>query len=330
MKKVCFYARVKDKSLFNLVGFYAQDIKIFESLGYEVILVNSLKELLFCKADLYYAWWFGYGIFPLIVSKLKGKAFIVSGAVHTQDCGHLKEWPFIKRVLMTFTMKNASKTLFISNVDFNRLSDLKLNNNELVYCSIDIDETLEIPKFENRENIVLTITHLTKENIKRKMLLESIEAFSLIAKDIKDYKYYICGTVGSGLEDVKEKINQLNMNEQIIIKGKISDEEKKVLLLKSKIYLQPSTCEGFGLAIIEAASLGVPVVTNSEPCIKEINENSVEYGDTSAELGHAILRLIKDEKYWNDMQYKGLYKAKKYGFINRLNKFKSILETMEK
>lgn len=28
MKKVCFYARVKDKSLFNLVGFYAQDIKI--------------------------------------------------------------------------------------------------------------------------------------------------------------------------------------------------------------------------------------------------------------------------------------------------------------
>lgn len=49
---------------------------------------------------------------------------------------------------------------------------LKLNNNELVYCSIDIDETLKIPDYENRENIVLTITHLTKENIKRKMLLE--------------------------------------------------------------------------------------------------------------------------------------------------------------
>lgn len=328
MKKVCFYARVKDKSLFNLVGFYAQDIKIFESLGYEVILVNSLKELLFCKADLYYAWWFGYGIFPLIVSKLKGKAFIVTGNIHTQDGGNLKDWFWLKRIAMILTMKYSSRTLFTSYTDMNRIEDLKLSNSEVVYHSV-IENCATIDN-SIRKNIIVTITHLTKENIKRKMLLESIEAFSLIAKDIKDYKYYICGTVGSGLEDVKEKINQLNMNEQIIIKGKISDEEKKDLLLKSKIYLQPSTCEGFGLAIIEAASLGVPVVTNSEPCIKEINEDSVEYGDTPAELGHALLRLIKDEKYWNDTQYKGLDKAKKYSFLNRLNKFKSILESMEK
>lgn len=36
------------------------------------------------------------------------------------------------------------------------------------------------------------------------MLLESIEAFSLIAKDIKDYKYYICGTV-DGFRGCKRK-----------------------------------------------------------------------------------------------------------------------------
>lgn len=69
---------------------------------------------------------FGYGIFPLIVSKLKGKQFIV-----WKSCSYTRLWTskgvaFIKRVLMTFTMKNASKTLFISNVDFNRLNDFKI------------------------------------------------------------------------------------------------------------------------------------------------------------------------------------------------------------
>jgi len=177
---------------------------------------------------------------------------------------------------------------------------------------------------------VITITHLTQENIKRKMLLECIEAFALACQERKNLTYLICGTVGDGLSIVEDTIKEFKMQNHIKILGRVSESEKNDLLQKSKVYLQPSTCEGFGLAILEAENFGLPVVTNREPCIEEINQNSVSYGDSIIELSNEIKKLFTDETHWLEMQKKGLENVQKFGFDKRLSKFKAILTEIGK
>lgn len=52
--------------------------------------------------------------------------------------------------------------------------------------------------------------------------------------------------------------------------GKIPKEMVFDYLKKSDIFLFSSYCEGFGLAVVEALSCGIPVVVSDIPVMKEI------------------------------------------------------------
>ncbi|PJA24545.1 MAG: hypothetical protein COX57_07915 [Alphaproteobacteria bacterium CG_4_10_14_0_2_um_filter_63_37] len=326
--KICFFARVRDKALFEVVEFYKVDIDALRALGHEVVCVNTFGELLRTRCDLYYIWWFGYGVFPTLLAKLKGRPAVMTGAVHTTNCGSLADWPFHKRILMELAMKLADRNLFISNTDFKKLGSFEAPGPEIAYCAVDTkvySPDAEVPKTDT----VVTITHLTKENVARKLLLESIEAFALFSKSHPTYTYQICGSFGDAVEDVRQRSRECGVEDKVVLHGRVSHQDKIAFLRAAKAYLQPSTCEGFGLAILEAKGCGTPVVTSPEPCILEINGDSVIYGQTQQEWAEGLARLADDPSYFEAMRRTGLERLERFTVEARRRQLQRILASLE-
>jgi glycosyltransferase involved in cell wall biosynthesis len=322
-KRVCFFARVPDKKYFDLCEFYANDINIFEKLGYEVILVNRVRDLPF-SADIYYSWFFGWSIFPLLISLLSGKKHIVCGNIHTNNGGGLNDWPFIKKTIMKFVLRKSDASIFTSKTELLRLGQFQPLNPILIYNAYDAK--VYRPSFsKNPEKYILTITHLTKGNIQRKRLFDCIKAFNKLIQKGVNVKYKIAGNIGDGYNDIFDYLNELDLLKYVDILGGISREEKVALLQNASVYLQPTYCEGFGLALVEAEACGTPVVTSEEECVREINGDSVLYGNTVEELAYCLQDLLCHAEKWSNYSDSGVRNSQKYELAHRKKKLETLL-----
>lgn len=135
---------------------------------------------------------------------------------------------------------------------------------------------------------------------KNHMLL--IQAFNEI-KDCIDNELHIVG--GTEEEAFKQQIEQYiaenSLGSRVFLKG-ISGEVDKVLS-NASVYVLPSEYEGMPNSLMEAMSVGMPVVSTDCPCggPKMLIENGVNgelvpVGDVSA-MADAILKIYQNEDY---------------------------------
>lgn len=132
---------------------------------------------------------------------------------------------------------------------------------------------------------------------------------------------------GSGPDEpaVEEAITAAHMSERVILLGRVSGEDMLTLLNSSDIFVQPNIrvpgdMEGFGIAVIEAGSAGLPVVASdleglrdaidhghngflvkpeqAEGFIKTINELA-ENEDERRTFGDQAARYIENTFHWN-------------------------------
>lgn len=121
---------------------------------------------------------------------------------------------------------------------------------------IDFGE-IEMIKASDEESDVIFAGRLIKE----KNVDVLIKAVKLVRKEVPDVK---CMIIGDGPEKVKlEKISSdLEMDNNIRFMGFLEDYNDVISYMKSsKVFVLPSTREGFGIVAMEANSCGLPVVT---------------------------------------------------------------------
>ena len=301
---VCCYARVTDEIFFEAHDFYRVDIAILRQLGYEVQVTNSIWTLLRSRCDIYYGWWFGYGVFPALFGFFRRKPVIVSGVIHTLKCAGLSGWPLVKRYVMKLTMRISSCSIVCSKGEYDRLDGFQPRNCKIVPLSIDTT----VYGFNSglRTDTVLMVTQLSPENVERKMVLPAIDAFAGFHNRHPEFKLVICGAIGGGLEAVRARVHAHGMDDHVIFTDRVSLSEKISLLQAARVYLQPTSCEGFGLAIGEALACGTPVVTSPEACVVSTYGHAVQYGETPAELAQQLIGLVEDSVLFNSMQNRGL------------------------
>jgi len=323
-KTICCFARVRDKAFFDSHDFYRVDVQILRQLGHEVHLTNSVQELLRVKCDLYFAWWFGYGIFPALIGFIRRRPVVVSGVLHTLNCQGLSGWPSIKRLVMKLTMKLADCSIVCSRGEFERLDGFRPRRCEIVPLTIDSGVYGFSPKA--RQKFILMVTQLNIENVERKMVLPAIAAFAQFHARHADFKLVICGVIDNAIETVRESVRQHGLKHSVTFTGRVSLDEKISLFQTAWAYLQPTSCEGFGLAIGEALACGTPVVTSPEVCVAETYGDSVQYGESPTALAHALSRLAEDEGFYRTMQTRGRLHVQQYSLANRCARFQAILE----
>jgi len=116
-----------------------------------------------------------------------------------------------------------------------------------------------------KENIVLT-TISGLNNYKNLFVL--LEAMFILTKNCK--KKIILNIIGDGplKKDLQEKIDSLKLNEIAIIHGYINDINH--FLSNTDIYVHPADKEGFGIAVIEAMSVKLPVILSNAGALPEL------------------------------------------------------------
>ena len=154
-----------------------------------------------------------------------------------------------------------------------------------------------------------------------------IKAIDIIKKQEKEIKLIIVGG-GPQQNKIQDMIINMNLENNVIIKGYVSSEEKIKLISESNAMLFPSTCEGFGLVILEAFSQSKPVLVSDIRTMSDIIQTNktgliIDPHDES-KWADAIIHLIKNPNISDEMGKAGYNELKiKYSqklFYERLMK----------
>jgi glycosyltransferase involved in cell wall biosynthesis len=150
----------------------------------------------------------------------------------------------------------------------------------------------------------------------------------------KDYKLIIAGNKNSdSARQIEAQIIDNNLQDRVILPGKITDKEKYWLYRNCRAFLFPSIAEGFGLPVIEAMLAGKPVFLSRKTSLPEIG------GDVAFYLENFDPRyMIKfiDEKlrYFDSnkevLEEKILQHARLFTWENCINSFLKVYEEVLK
>lgn len=158
--------------------------------------------------------------------------------------------------------KLPSKIIAISDdTKYKLINQLKVNSSKIVVIpnGIDIKAIEKIPASKEKSDVIFAGRLLTHKNVDT--LIESI---SYLKKTDSNYKNIKCIIVGGGpeLNNLKKLTKKLNLQNNILFKGFIEKHEDVLSLMKSsKVFVLPSTREGFGIVVLEANACGIPVIT---------------------------------------------------------------------
>lgn len=97
------------------------------------------------------------------------------------------------------------------------------------------------------------------------------EDFLLALSQIKTGKPWLARIAGDGelLSNLRELARDLRLENKVQFLGRISEEEKWQLLRSSFCLVLPSTAEGWGIVLTEAAAAGTPSVAYDIPGVRE-------------------------------------------------------------
>lgn len=132
---------------------------------------------------------------------------------------------------------------------------------------------------------------------RRKGYADLILAFSGIANQFPEWDLVLAGN--GELVDAKALADRLGLGGRLRLPGWVSGNNKNALFQHAGIFCLPSYAEGFPMAILDAFSHGLPVVTSKVGGIPDILEDEISAllilpGDISA-LANALRKLLASQ-----------------------------------
>ncbi len=212
------------------------------------------------------------------------------------------------------------------------------------------------PKNEKRKTQKQDLRLKTKKNTKyflylgrielKKNVLGIIEAFSLFKEQpgTKAYKLVLAGPPGYGCKSLKLKTQNSKFRKDIILTGYVGDQDKWHLIKNAQALVFPSFYEGFGLPVLEAQAVGVPVIAGDNSSINEIvtinhklriksHDSKFTILDSSsallvsphkpADIAQAMIAIASNKRLRSEMIRRG------YENIKRFNWKKCARETLD-
>lgn len=157
----------------------------------------------------------------------------------------------------------------------------------------------------------------------RKNLNNLIKAFKRLNQDVK------LVIVGLKSHNFGAGLDENLINDHIIIKGYVPDDELVSLMKHSKAFVYLSLYEGFGLPPLEAMAIGCPVLVSDIAALKETCGDAAIYADPYDldDIKNKISNLLSDGQLREQLIIKGSENIKKYSWQASANKvFKVINE----
>jgi len=231
----------------------------------------------------------------------------------------------LKSIAYLYAGFKAKHIFWVSSFAFEGYAFHKLlkNKSEVLYNIIDTEKLIE--KAETDTNSYdydcIFLGRLTEP----KNPLRLMDVCKLLTEKKPDIKIAIVGR-GEMEKEAKKKAEQLGIMSNVSFLGYMQNPAK--ILKDSKVMLMTSLWEGTPICALEAAALGIPIVSTPVDGLKELIENGKNgfLSDDNEELASVIIDLLVDEeklkkfsenqmifaKKWNDK--KKYYSAVKHAY----------------
>ncbi len=210
-------------------------------------------------------------------------------------------------------------TFTVSPSTENDLIEMGFDQNKIGILPEGINFTPWLPdNFLEKENNI-TFTYVGRF-ARYKGIDSAIEAFGQLKQHYPNIKMWVVGKEKAAFKNevllpIIRKYN-LNLGEEIIFHGFVSEEKKLELMSKSHTLLYPSDREGWGLTVTEAGAVGTPsIVYNSPGLIDAVDQGHAGYVttiNTSEGLFDIMKKSIEDEPVYQTMRNEAYKYSKKF------------------
>jgi glycosyltransferase involved in cell wall biosynthesis len=248
---------------------------------------------------------------------------------------HARSLPGQVRPVIANAIKALEKCYFIlyhdtvfvteSKTSKNDLLNLGIKENEIVLNPPGVDMNLFHPSAKTSYPSMVYFGGMRRYKRPQEIiyLLKSLLAM------FHDIKLYIVGA-GPEEENLKNLTSAFNLQNHVIFKGRITNEELSDIVSKSWLNIHTSVTEGWGYSILEASASGTPTVAYDVPGVRDAVEDGnnglkVKDGDRKALLEAAYSILSDPERWW----LSSLEVAKKYSWDKTAEVWEDLIKKLE-
>ncbi len=163
----------------------------------------------------------------------------------------------------------------------------------------------------------------------RKNLARLMQAYaSLVRVHAIDWDLVLAGKPGWHSDGLYVQAAALNLSDRIHLPGYVADDVLPSLIRNARFFCFPSLYEGFGLPVLEAQALGVPLVTANNSSLPEIAGDAallVDPTDVDA-IADAMLALSRDEALRQRLIAAGYENVKRFSWEKAAAETLAVLE----
>lgn len=222
------------------------------------------------------------------------------------------------RVLYYFDFKNNDKIIAISEND--KAEIIKhyskyANKVYRIYNPIDIKPSFSPERKATKDIIAINL------QFHHKNILTLIKAFEKIKDDI-DANLVLVGSLPRRMNYLHDYVQKHCLDSRVMFTGFIPEEQKRGLLLSSRLYVNPTLYEGFGMTAVEAIILRVPTLLSKIPQNYEVTQGLCEYYYPPEDIDNLAEKLVENyNREFDDLELTSasetMYKAYNYSDISK-------------
>lgn len=207
-------------------------------------------------------------------------------------------------------IKNSQKILVPSNFVKKQLTDnYRINKEKIIVTPEAVDNKLS--KIKTSKKIDFPYIFYIGNAHPHKNIEGLIKAFLILKK-----KHNIKLVLAGGEHYFWQRIKQEYKVDGIVYTGHISDGELVSYYKNALCFVMPSKEEGFGIPLLEAMSMGCPVVSSNAGSLPEVGGDAAIYFDPANinDMTQKITKVLYDEKLRQNLIQKGLQRVEAFSW----------------
>ncbi len=220
--------------------------------------------------------------FPFVKQWFKAPVVSTIHDLYPYECpenfGYPQVW--FNRLFLSQCIRNSDGLTCVSQVTLTMLKhyfSTALSSNKLmvVYNYVDFSSVTPKPPETELLNLDTEFVLTVAQHRKNKNLNLLIEAYKiLLDKNILDAnsKLVIVGSSGPETENLLALIKKLALQDRVLLLSSLEDEHLCWLYKFCKLFVIPSSLEGFCLPLVEALSFNSQVVCSDIPIFREVGD----------------------------------------------------------
>ncbi len=233
-------------------------------------------------------------------------------------------FPFLDRQIYKFKTKSACE-----QADVIVAVSTQTKEDIIEFYGIDAERIVVIPPTWNKHyESQISIVYLEEIRLKynlpeqfmlyvgainsRKNLLKLLEAMQLL--EMQDTILIIVSDGGEEAELFYAKIREYKLENRVFVLNGISNFELPAFYKLATICVYPSIYEGFGMPVMEALKMGLPIAASNISSIREIGGDSITYFEALnvESIANTVSSLYSNKELQESLKMKGLEQVKQF------------------